>query len=791
MIEALHLELDEAARERSEWIGRLMGKPSGFDWCAAHTEILDRAIRRTYDAVVGSLRDAPELSLAATGGYGRREMCPWSDLDLTLIPADDAHPGIDAAVRALYNALHTSIAETFRIEVGYAYRLVNDATALDGRTVTSFLDARLVAGSPGPLEEFLRLFRESFPTAEFLAEKIEERRARHAEFHDTPLVVEPHLKEGAGGLRSFHFANWVRQAIGRPRLELSSAYDSVLAARNHLHAAAGKRTDVLSRQRQGELSAALGSEPSAWMPPLFQAMEELDGHYREALNLISSADYRLSPEIGVRSGVLDFEPKATLGERVVACVHATRLGLDVTRESAAGTSDLDGPVVLRALSAGELAIRAVDRAGLIDRLLPELAACRSLLPDDATHRFTVFEHTLRAIRVIDSLSPGSPFGDMLAELADRGPIYLALLLHDTGKAVREESHSEAGAQIAREVATRWKLASRVADTVEWLVREHLTMARLSRMRDVESPGTAFEFAAIVNSRERLDMLALLSYADMCAVSDSAMTPAIEHYLLELWRRTAAVLEAKDASDPEPAEYRRLLQRELQREPGPDEEAREFLESLPALYVISTPPEVARLHLRYAREAQAGNPVVDFQDRPRSETTDITVCCLDEPGLLSKLLGVLYAHDLGLHAIRVSTAALKPPVALDVFATGFGPGAVPPATSRQVAAALRRVIEKQEDVEDLLRAHGKDPDRMQEHFSFAYHDGQPGILEIQAPRGRGLAYRMSRLIARQGWNIVSSRIGQWAGRAAAAFYIVGPDGEPIPSTQVQAALGPKV
>ncbi|MCA1947995.1 MAG: hypothetical protein LDL55_07740, partial [Armatimonadetes bacterium] len=103
----------------------------------------------------------------------------------------------------------------------------------------------------------------------------------------------------------------------------------------------------------------------------------------------------------------------------------------------------------------------------------------------------------------------------------------------------------------------------------------------------------------------------------------------------------------------------------------------------------------------------------------------------------------------------------------------------------------RVLSGEATVEEVLRSRGKDPDRRQQVFTFSFLPGNPGILEFRVPRGRGMAYRLSRLIAEQGWNILTARVGQWAGKGAAAFYVQGPGGRSLTEDEVRAALEPKV
>jgi [protein-PII] uridylyltransferase len=152
---------------------------------------------------------------------------------------------------------------------------------------------------------------------------------------------------------------------------------------------------------------------------------------------------------------------------------------------------------------------------------------------------------------------------------------------------------------------------------------------------------------------------------------------------------------------------------------------------------------------------------------------------------------LYALDLNVIGIRASTTATNRPVAIDVFTVTFGGKPVPQATCRQLSTIMTSVLRGEKDVSTVLKDHQKDPDRQQKNFRYTYITGQPGILEVTAPRGRGMAYRFSRLISEQNWNIVTARVSQWAGSGVAAFYLLGPKGEPLVREDVDRALSARV
>jgi [protein-PII] uridylyltransferase len=764
---------------------------TGADWCRLHTEIADEVIRLVFEDLIEATPSLPPLAVVATGGYGRKELAPYSDIDLTVIPLDEAHPATDAAVRTLFRDIHTAFGTELRMDVGYAFMLINDAPGLDAKTRTSLLDSRLLAGSPEPYTALMDLFWETIPVGEFLLSKIREREQAMGDGRPTALVVEPHLKDGAGGLRSFQCANWLRAAIGEMPARPTKAYDKLLKMRNLLHRVVGKRQDVLTRARQAEIADLAGQEIYAMMSRTVEAGLELHRQYELAKEKLLEARYTLAEGVLALRGEVRVAGTTGATEAAVGIAFATQLGLRVAQIPTAAVPGSEGPEVLYAIGTGEPTLRNLDRCGLLDVLIPELTRCRFLMPTDASHDFTVFEHTMRVVRNLDSLTPGTFLGDLKGSINNPETLYLVAMLHDVGKAVDEKEHSRVGADLARTICERWRLAGEITDLVCKLVDSHLTMSIFTRMRDVLNPATAAEFAQVVGTQEQLDLLTLLTWADTCAVADGSWSPAQESFLRELHERTSAILQGDVVEEADPALYRRRLMRELRHVEESEAEVEAFLGSLQTHYLLSTPPDVVRLHMKFARKAREGEPTVELFHQPELGTTDVTVCCPDAPGLLSKVLGLFYALDLSLHSIRAATTQTDAPVALDTFTVSFGGRPVPQATCRQLSGALVKILSGEADVRDLLGKRGKDPDRSQQFYQFSYLEGNPGILEFRAPRGRGMAYRLSRIIAKQGWNIVSARVGQWAGRGAAAFYIVGQGERPLFKSEVESALSGQV
>lgn len=773
--------IESLAEQRQELIRDLLTRPRGRSWCEQHTRIADEVVNELVDEL-GNV--AGQVAVIAVGGYGRRELSPHSDIDITIVPESDSSPEIDTAVRQFFQRLHHAFGTILRMEVGYAYRLVADAAGLDAKTRTGLLDARLIAGSPAVFNALQDALDETFAPGEFILEKIEEREAMFAKHHDTPLVVEPHLKEGAGGMRCFHCANWLRTAVGEREARAHRSYDALLKMRNLLHALAGKHVDLLTRQRQQQICEVLGTDPFTLMSQHAAHALHVHQHYVRAVENLQEARFQLSRGCLAIRGEARILADADAGEAAVGISIATRLGIRIPDLAAATTATTNGASAAYALSRGETTIRNVDRCGLLEQLIPELTACRTLIPNDTVHAYTIFEHTLRVVCEIEGLDSGSFLGQLRDSLHDLEALYLAALLHDVGKIVSEPDHARIGSEIAKRVGERWSLSPRVTEAVAWLIENHLVTSHIIRFRDLAEPSTAQDFAALVGDQDRLNMLTILSYADVRAVAPDVWTPAQDAFLRELHERTSMILSPTGAPSPPQARRARLI-RELGAQASP-EEVQAFVAGLPVHYLNSTPFELVRMHIGMVAKAREGQILIDIAQRPDLSATDFTISCLDAPGLLSKILGTFYALDLRVQGIRACTTP-GVPVALDVFTVNFNGRPVPTATASETSSALQSVLCGERSLEALVRDRGKDPDRRQQVLSYRYIEGLPGILEIRAPRGRGLPFRLSRLVAQHGWNIQSARLGQWADNASAALYLTKGDGTALPEREVEAAM----
>ncbi|MGC8667980.1 MAG: HD domain-containing protein [Chthonomonadales bacterium] len=830
-----------------------------------YSDLVDGVIARMLEIACGRIHpglatDGAPIAIVATGGYGRRELSPHSDIDLTFVPARDGDTRAERIIKEMFTMVMRVFMDAAGMEVGYAYRLMEDCDNLDHQTASGLLDARLIAGNPRIFIQLEHAYWSHFNPADFVFTKLDERRAQCAKtvppgsasdvFTPTPRMVEPDLKNGPGGLRDLQTAVWLTQAIhnlpaARVRgdrvwevleryagltseecAQLKAAKEFLIRTRNALHVCAGAAREQLVVTRQEEVARCIGyaaSEEGSGHPapqeppPVERFMADLYVH-ASAISRIAGAvmeqaeNARMFLGIGLDCAGRCIEPAGSVltTEDPVwmlwACELAQRYRLRMShqlqREIArvlAGDTRTKHPKELGAIFTRILASRngcwatlqQMAELGILGWMLPEFGAVLNMIPYDPSHDYTVGQHTLYAVRFLDALRAAtgpeetSELRRLLAELPHPEQLYLALLLHDVGKCRDDRPHSDTGAEIAEAVCRRLGWDPAATENVVFLVRHHLLMAETSRLRDLNLDETIRDFTTVVNDLDRLHMLYLLTYADTSAVGAGVWTQVKARFLMDLAHRAERFLSSEEeaADDAELTRTRRRLLRELSVENLDPAEVALHVASMPAPYILNTSLAEIALHIGFVRRVQAGETVVEFQDERNGTYTEVTVCTRDdpEPGLLSKIAGVLYAADLDVHAAqvftRVSAANDGEPerIAIDRLYVDFRGRRLTPGKRRELATNLPAVLNGRTSVADLLQKRNKSPEVGGPVENLAVRNDLSDtftVVEVSSREERAMLYRVTGALSMLGWDIHSAKLSHFRGRSVASFYVTG-------------------
>ena len=827
----------------------------GAEIAAARSDLVDLVVARACrEAAARADRGAePELAqcaVIALGGYGRRELCPSSDVDLLFLHPGHPSPAVAAFVeRALITLWDAGLT------VGHSYRSIKECVAAardDLHSRTALTEARRVAGN-ADLYEALQVRVESVlvrgrgARESFLEQMRAEWRDRLDRFGHTVCVLEPNVKEGPGGLRDLHAVLWVAfaQAGSRGLVSLQSAgliepteyaalrraHDFLLRVRNEAHFATGRKTDLITLDLQGDLATRLGYTPRGGLLASELLMRD---YYRRAFKLHeicrSFVESHVGPEsrrfrfpslrrrgrtsrgFEVKEGALHARRGASLRGNLpvleafaVAQAEGVPLSRDLTRALRDRAPDLDGgfrssrevsAALLRLLeSRGRVGapLRAMHETGVLARLMPEWGRITFLVQHDFFHKYTVDEHTLKAIDALDALAAGqdpalAPLATVFDEIADARPLYLGMLLHDIAKG-RGGGHVPKGVVLARRICSRLGIEEELAEKVVFLVGAHLEMSQTSQQRDLTEVSLIRAFASRVGTVEKLNLLMLLTYADHCGVGPGTWNGWKAALLFDLYERTRRVLEASRPHEEADAaaRARERAMTDLTRY-FPADEIDAHLARLPERYLHAADGARLSSHFRLVR-SRGGRPAAfEWADRGDGQGTELTVTAPDRPGLFAALAGTLSVH--GIDILGADLFSTTDGVVLDTLRIAEVPGHHPvrPERRTRLEAALVSAVAGTLDIEEAFhkwRAHSRrlrrPGGRAAKHPTVRFDQEASAlatVVEVRAPDQAGLAYSLAHALSGLGLDIISARIATAKALALDVFYVRDQEGRKL-------------
>lgn len=682
------------------------GLPAGMRFAKTYDGLLS-SMFGTLRAAMMSRGDWREASLAAVGSYGRGALALHSDLDVRIICERDPNAVVAIAESLLYPLWDAGLDMGHQVVTPDA---MIDLAKQDLPTATSLLDWRLVAGDDRTSQRLLDRAHEGLFGAggirEFLERLSQRALDREARFGGSVFLLEPDVKNGAGGLRDLDVAHWAARARWRSRdlaqlvamgvlvprelAEIEAAMKFLWRVRNLLHLRAKRRSDRLSFERQEDLAETLGYGTGGLAAERF-----MSDYYRHARAVSRYRDTLLSRaappptrrprELSIGRGLkltrgavsignpaqLDRDPALALrlvDEAVRRDVPIYEFARDVVRRASSREdfcSDLRNSAeaaqlfvrlccVFREteLRRGSVLAELHD-LGLLLAMIPEFAPVVGRVHHDVYHVYTVDEHSIAAVDRLRALSRGDLAAEfpvacrLAAEMARPHVVALATLLHDIGKVIGGRNHSERGAEMARDILERLRLPEVDIQEVQHLILKHLRMYHVATRRDVDDPETLTHFGNEVHGREGLRELYLLTVADVSTTSPTAMTSWKARMLDELFLATDRWLaegEAERSDSARDAIFERVF--ELLGDDVDRRFANAFLHALPRRYVVANVSEDIASHARLA-SAGHGKPAhieVINRDDPYVE---ICVVANDRPGLLA-----LIAASLAASRVRV-------------------------------------------------------------------------------------------------------------------------------------------
>ena len=637
--------------------------------------IFDFADTRVYPAANPSA--AERLGLMATGGFGRGELAPLSDLDLLFLrPYKQTPRGEQIVEYVLY------LLWDLGLKVGHATRTVEESLRYaerDHTVRTALLEARYLWGDRALCDELRKSFAQRFGNGDgrdFVEAKLNERDQRHLRMGDSRYVVEPNVKEGKGGLRDLHTLFWIAKYLYRVTKPGELVAKGVLirgearhferaerfltTVRCHIHYLTGRVDDRLSFDLQREIAARLGYQDR----PGSRGVERFMKHYYLHAKTVGDLtrifvaaledSHRRKPKLAALWQTLRPRQLGGFrldGERLAAATSDTfeKDPISILRLfHVAQENDLDiHPASLRQITQTirlvdrlrndpeanrlfmemltsprdpETTLRRLNEAGVLGRFVPDFGRVVAQTQHDMYHTYTVDEHTIRAIGVLASIENGTlkedlPVStDIVHKILSRPVLYLGVLLHDIAKG-RGGDHSVLGADVALQLCPRLGLSPAETETVAWLVRHHLAMSATAFQRDLMDPKTIESFAALVQSPERLRLLLVLTACDIRAVGPNVWNGWKAALLRQLYHATEHILSGGTLSGGR-GERIKAVQAEIAKRLTAWTEAEKdehFARGYPS-YWLSFPPDTLVRQAELVRRAERDHQPLAIEHR---------------------------------------------------------------------------------------------------------------------------------------------------------------------------------
>lgn len=661
------------------------------------------------------------FSITSAGSFSRRELSPYSDIDIMIVCKNIE--GNESDIANLIQSLWDN-----GLEVSHTVRDFDDISRhllTDLHTFTQFFETRYLAGNEITYNKWHKILFEAINNDvknKILLQLFDDLKLRYEKYGDSPKVLEPNVKMSPGGLRDFQAIEWMFMLKNKTWINsqfestqaevfidllkqydytnnnecnrLLNSYKFVLAIRNHLHLINDQKTDRFEFSSQVKLARIYGFEEDqlvAFMQQYFRAAGVI---YRFAKSMIKKFEEEISHPISdsliieldedfiIKGGIISVRDKTSLmlpeilrafyyrGLRGARFDEKLRTMIvetveDFNEYSRPGTeSSVFFREILKLPKRVGQTLSVMNELGVLGIFLPEFGDLVGFLQHGVYHCYTADEHTLITIRNVGKLRKRNDLlGKIFNELENRELLYLALLFHDIAKPINLSGHEIIGAEMAASIMYRLGYSEKEIDKVVFLVRNHLMMEQVAFRRDLNDPETLNNFTSHFNSVEDLNLLYLVTYADLSAVNPAVWTSWKSELLSELYRKSKAMLEEKISGEELLYTATYVAPKDISKhsEEISETHVENHINSINNLtYTYQFTDEEIAKHIE---EIEKGiNVSVLFKEL--TDFTNITVIAKDYPSLLSKLCGVLAINDANIHDAKIFTR--KDGIVIDTF-----------------------------------------------------------------------------------------------------------------------------
>lgn len=707
-----------------------------------------------------------QCALIALGGYGREELNPHSDIDLMLLYPSKLTPFIKKLNESmLYIMWDLGLDMGYSLRsYKECMQLAND----DLKTKTSLLDSRYVIGNKVIFKDFIITYKRKVVCKNetgFINEKLQESTVRHEKYGGSVYILEPNVKEGEGGLRDLHTILWIakvkrgienindlsKQGICSTEEMnlLKKAQEFLWRIRNDLHFSAKRKVDQLNFEAQERIAELFSFKDREKILGVEDFMRQ---YYIHANNISHNSsliisrlmrgkndksfikrlmrETKIDNDFSIFNGKLHVSSESVFKNKpekmITAFEHFQKLGVDLdalTEELIFKNLSLvenvrESPEVrdtfLRILNYKERIFQTLEKMHslrFLGKYISEFEAITCRVQHDIYHIYTIDAHSLFAVKELEYLRNEEgkkefPFlSQLICKIERFDLLVLSVLFHDIGKG-KGTGHSSIGADMVSSIMERIGFCEDDTKTVSFLVEQHLLLANLAQHRDIHDIKLITDFAKTIGSIVTLNMLYLLTFADVRAVGPSVWTHWKGTMFYELYMRANNILE-KGTFELEGTRDRLNVIREKLYKISEGELNRDIInrhfERFPARYFLSNPPENLIMYIKILSQLKDKDFIIETEHIAEKGYTAVVVCTHDIPGLFSKFAGVMASNNVNIIKAQINTS--RDGVALDVFYVNNPIGGLITEKSKwdKIKKDFRDVLEGTVRVERLVRA----------------------------------------------------------------------------------------
>lgn len=796
-----------------------------FNFCITFSLLVEEYIVKSLKGI------KLDCAIASVGSFSRRELSPFSDIDIMFIfeNVDGKDKLIKEAVTRLWDS-GIEASHTVRDFSDIKKFLKEDLHAF-----TQFFETRFILGNAKLYNDWNKKVFEPLKNSQkkqLLYEYFEDVKLRYQKFGESAKVLEPNVKYTAGGLRDLqvvewmyalknnviltsqeeitqteHFLNIIREnkiLIPRAVARLKESYKLVLNTRNILHVISKHKNDRLEFIYQEKIAKVLDYTSENWhafMKKYFESANVIKRFSRTMMKRFEEeistpiSDYlaiQLDEDYSLKNGVISVAPKVNLTLSTILRAFYYRgfydARFDENLRSQIIESVIDHEEIKQTEQISSVFFREIIRLpknvgktleimnelGVLATFLPEFKELVGFFQPGVYHCYTADEHTLIALNNLEQLSTqNNIMSKLFNNIKHKDLLYLAVLFHDIAKPISVSGHEIIGAEIANSVMERLGFDQKEIQIVQFLVRHHLTMEQVAFRRNLNDPTTLNNFAILFPNTDWLDLLYLLTYADLSAVSQVVWTQWKSDLLYELYRKTKTMLDDR-ISGQELLSF--SVQEIINKSDNINDSFRDHIESIDDLgYLHHFSQEEINQHID---EIEKGSLVSVFI-KEESGYTSVTVITRDSDALLSRLCGALSINDLNIHDAKIFTR--KDGIVIDTFnVTDFRTnGLVDKSRYQKIINDLNLTVQNQLQItkefskikskwwrleNKLFKRKGRIKIAFEKHDKYT-------IIDVYSPDRLGLLYQITKKINELGLSIYFAKIATQGDDVVDAFYIL--------------------